>query len=91
MKYNPQLEKIRLLETELAAADPDRAAKLTREIVRLKAAAFHRDDDARRFALSRRTRRIFRSFSPPRRRFPVRARFVPFETGSNETVSKEKT
>ena len=46
MKYNLQLEKIRLLETELAAADPDRAAKLTREIVRLKAAAFHRDDDA---------------------------------------------
>ena len=25
MKYNPQLEKIRLLETELAAADPDLA------------------------------------------------------------------
>ena len=46
MKYIPQLEKIRLLEMELAAADPDRAAKLTREIVRLKAAAFHRDDDA---------------------------------------------
>ena len=33
-------------EHGLAAADPDRAAKLTREIVRLKAAAFHRDDDA---------------------------------------------
>ena len=34
------LERIRALEAELAAADPTRAAKLTKELVRLKASAF---------------------------------------------------
>lgn len=40
MEYSARLDKIRRLEEELLAADPDRAAKLTREIVRLKAEAF---------------------------------------------------
>ena len=34
------LERIRALESELSAANPTRAAKLTKELVRLKASAF---------------------------------------------------
>lgn len=40
MEYNAKIQRVRRLEAELAFADPERAAKLTREIVRLKAEAF---------------------------------------------------
>ncbi len=40
MKYQDKLERIRALEAELSFADPTRAAKLTRELVRLKAEVF---------------------------------------------------
>lgn len=38
--YALERERIRALEAELSAADPTRAAKLTKELVRLKASAF---------------------------------------------------
>ena len=43
MKPIKRLEKIRRLENELSFADPSRAAKLTRALVRLKAGLFKED------------------------------------------------
>ncbi len=42
MDYRKKLERVRRLEEEIASADPARAARLTREIVRLKAAVFRK-------------------------------------------------
>ncbi len=43
MDYRKTLERIRRLESEIAYADPARAAHLTREIVHLKNAVFRGD------------------------------------------------
>ena len=42
MDYRKKLERVRRLEEEIASADPARVARLTREIVRLKAAVFRK-------------------------------------------------
>ena len=42
MDYRKKLQKVRRLEGEMAPASPAKAARLTREIVRLKDAVFRK-------------------------------------------------